>query len=63
MHLSDIYQGQTVRRFSVVQNRSGALFRMSNLPIIQLSLMKRGDKLKIPKMMPLELRTTGKKFL
>ena len=63
LYLSALYKGQMVRRFSVIQNRTGALFRMCNVPVIKLSLMRRGEKLKMPKLVPLELRTTIGKFL
>jgi len=36
---------------------------MCNLPLIRLSFMKRGEKLKMPKFLPLELRTNAHKFL
>ena len=56
------YRGPEIRRYSIVKNRSGQLHRTVKVPFVRVCLMRRGDSMRQPKLLPLALRTTLEAF-
>ena len=52
------YRGPEIKRYSIVKNRTGQLYRSVRVPLIKICLMRRGDHIRQPKLLPLALRTT-----
>jgi hypothetical protein len=53
-----LYTGKEIRRFSIVKNKLGHLHRPFHVPLIKTCIMRRGDMIRRPNLVPLQLRTT-----
>jgi hypothetical protein len=56
------YGGQTIRRFAIERDKSGRLYRNVMLPFVKVVVMKRGEKLKAPKYVVANFRTSMYEF-
>ena len=56
------YKGVEIRRHSIVKNRTGQLSRHVRVPLLRVCIVRRGDSIRPPKYVPLQLRTTPDKF-
>lgn len=51
-----------IRRFSIIKDRIGRLYRTPKVPLLKLTLMSRGEPCKPFKLLPLPIRTTYIQF-
>ena len=57
-----IYGGTEIKRFAIVKDKTGNLYRNVQLPYVKLNIMKRGEKIKCSKWFISNYRTSIRYF-